>query len=136
MEPVNSRREISLNLLRIVAGFLFVPHGATKLFGFPGHAPAHHPSLLSLFGLAGILEFFGGLAVLFGFFTQPVAFVLCGEMAVAYWMAHGRRAHLPIVNHGELAVLFCFVFLFLSANGANGGGRFSIDGRSRSRERA
>jgi putative oxidoreductase len=132
MEPISSQREISLNLLRIVTGLLFVPHGAMKLFGYPGHTPAHPLSLFSLFGLAGILEFFGGLAILFGFFTRPVAFVLCGEMAVAYWIAHGRRALLPIVNKGELAVLFCFVFLFLSANG---GGRFSIEGWLRSRRR-
>ncbi len=115
-------KEITLNLLRIVTGFLFIPHGAQKLFGLFARHPA---PLFSLLGLAGVLEFFGGIAILTGFFTRPVAFVLSGEMAVAYWTVHAHYGWLPFLNHGELAVLFCFVFLFLCANG---GGSFSIDG--------
>jgi putative oxidoreductase len=114
--------DFSLNLLRIVTGFLFVPHGARKLFGVLGRESVE---VLSLGGLAGTLEFFGGLAILFGLFTRPVAFVLAGEMAVAYWMRFGHRTFLPILNGGELPALYCFVFLYLAARG---GGDFSIDG--------
>lgn len=115
-------RGIALNLLRIMTGFLFFPHGAQKLFGVLGRDAV---PLASLAGAAGVLEFFGGLAILFGLFTRPVAFILSGQMAVAYWLRHGRRAFLPIENRGELAVLYCFVFLFLWAYG---GGNFSMDG--------
>jgi putative oxidoreductase len=115
-------RAITLNLLRIMTGFLFLPHGAQKLFGVLGR---HAVPLVSWMGLAGVLEFFGGLAIILGLFTRRVAFVLAGEMAVAYWWRHGHRALLPIVNGGELAVIYCSVFLLLWAQG---GGRFSIDG--------
>jgi putative oxidoreductase len=87
--------------------------------------------LTGLLGLAGVLEFFGGLLILFGLFTRPVAFVLAGQMAVAYWMAHFPKARMPIENGGELAALYCFVFLFLFANG---GGSFSLDGWLRGRK--
>jgi putative oxidoreductase len=118
--------EITLNLLRIMAGFLFLQHGAQKLFGaFGGEAVAN---MVSLRGLAGVLEFFGGLMILFGVFTRPVAFVLSGLMAVAYFMAHGPTPFWPIENRGELAALYCFVFLFLWAHG---GGSFSVDGLRR-----
>jgi len=117
----STQRAITLNLLRIMTGFLFFPHGAQKLFGVLGRDAV---PFFSLFGLAGVLEFFGGLLILFGLFTRPVAFVLSGQMAVAYWWAHGRRAFLPIANGGELAVLYCFIFLLLWTHG---GGRFSID---------
>jgi putative oxidoreductase len=80
--------------------------------------------------LAGVLEFFGGIALILGIFTRQVAFVLAGQMAAAYWMAHGREAFWPILNRGELAALYCFVFLFLFAHG---GGEFSIDGWLRRR---
>lgn len=114
--------DLTLNLLRIMTGFLFTPHGAQKLFGVLGRDAA---PLMSLSGLAGVLEFFGGILILFGVFTRPVAFVLSGQMAVAYWLAHGRQAFLPIENGGELAVLYCFVFLLLWTHG---GGSFSMDG--------
>lgn len=118
--------EITLNLLRVMAGFLFLQHGAQKLFGaFGGEAVAN---MVSLRGLAGVLEFFGGLMILFGIFTRPVAFVLSGLMAVAYFMAHGPTPFWPIENRGELAALYCFVFLFLWAHG---GGSFSVDGLRR-----
>jgi len=123
-------RAITLNLLRIMTGFLFLPHGAQKLFGVLGRQAV---PLTSWMGLAGVLEFFGGLAILLGLFTRPVALVLAGEMAVAYWWAHGRRAFLPIANGGELAVLYCFIFLLLWTRG---GGTFSIDGLLQSKRRA
>jgi len=112
-----------LSLLRAVAGFLFMQHGMEKLFGFPGGGITVH--LLSLMGLAGVLECFGGGLVLLGLFTRPIAFILSGEMAFAYFMVHFRMNHVwPILNHGNEAVLFCFVFLYLSAAG---GGPVSLD---------
>ncbi len=118
-----------LNALRIVVGLLFWQHGAQKLFGLLGGTEVE--ALMTLRGLAGIIEFFGGIAIALGLFTRPVAFVTAGEMAVAYFLAHvGGRAetlaeHLfPIMNGGERAVLFCFVFLYLVARG---GGTFSLD---------
>ncbi len=120
--------ELTLNLLRIVVGLTYMPHGAQKLFGILGREAV---PLMSLFGLAGVLEFVGGMLIVLGVFTRQVAFVLCGEMAVAYWMAHGRQASMPLANGGELAVLYCFVFLFLFANG---GGDFSVDGWLRHRK--
>ena len=114
--------KITLNLLRMITGFLFIPHGAQKIFGILGRDAV---PLFSNYGIAGILEFFGGLAILLGIFTRPVAFLLSGLMAFAYWMKHGTQAFLPILNNGELAVLYCFIFLVLAARG---GGGFSVDG--------
>ncbi len=109
-------------LMRIVIGFLFMTHGGQKLFGwFGAEGPAE---LMSPFGVAGVLEFFGGLLVMFGVFTGPVAFILAGEMAVAYFWRHVPRGFWPWANRGELAALYCFVFLFLSSAG---GGRFRLD---------
>ena len=110
-------------LLRIVTGFLFLWHGMQKLFGFPAGMPAGVPAFIVYVG--GPLEFFGGILVMIGLFTRPVAFVLSGQMAFAYWMAHGFHALLPVVNQGELAALYCFVFLFISAKGS---GIWSADG--------
>ncbi len=105
-----------------------MPHGAQKLFGlfggFGGQPGATAP-LFSLAGVAGVLEFFGGLAVLLGLFTRPVAFVLSGQMAVAYFMVHAPKGFWPLLNRGELAAIYSFVFLFLAAAG---GGGLSIDG--------
>jgi putative oxidoreductase len=113
---------LTLNLLRIISGFLFLQHGAQKLFGLWGReAPVE---LVSLLGLAAALEFFGGILLLLGAFTRPVAFVLAGQMAVAYWMVHGLQGFWPIVNKGELAALYCFAFLLLWTHG---GGGFSLD---------
>lgn len=117
--------DISLSLLRIVTGLCFWQHGAQKLFGWLGGDAVE---LMSLMGVAGVLEFFGGLAILLGLFTRPVAFVLSGEMAVAYFMSHLPRAFWPIQNGGELAALYAFIFLFLFAVG---GGSFSVDGKLR-----
>jgi putative oxidoreductase len=109
--------------LRIITGFLFLAHGSQKLFGFPGDRAAA-PDLLTLIGLAGVLEFFGGLLIMGGLFTRAVAFLLSGQMAVAYFQAHAGGGFWPIVNRGELAVLYCFLFLYLSAAG---GGPWSLD---------
>ena len=120
---------VLLSLLRIVAAFLFMQHGAQKLFGFPG-AGDHKVEIASLMGVAGILEFFGGGLVLIGLFTRPVAFLLAGEMAFAYFMAHAPQGFWPVLNQGEAAVMYCFIFLYLSAAG---GGAWSVDGILRRR---
>jgi putative oxidoreductase len=109
-------------LLRVVAGFLFLCHGGQKLFGwFGGMGPSGGTvELTSLMGVAGMLEFFGGLAILVGFLTKPFAFLLAGEMAWAYFTVHQPNGQLPIQNHGEPAALFAFIFLFLATHGAGG----------------
>ena len=112
---------VVLSVLRIVVGFTFACHGLQKIFGLFG---SQRIAYLSLLGVAGILEAAGGILILLGLFTRPVAFVLCGEMAVAYFMQHAPRGLLPIVNRGELAVLYCFVFLYLCTSGA---GSLSLD---------
>jgi putative oxidoreductase len=112
-----------LSVLRIMTGLLFLEHGTQKLLGFP--PPANPgPALFSLLGLQGILELVGGILILIGFLTRPVAFVLAGDMAVAYFMAHAPRGFFPVLNGGQLAILFCFVFLFLFVAG---GGVWSLD---------
>ena len=113
-----------LSVLRIIAAFILMPHGTQKLFGWPASGPQQTSPLLSLFGLAGVLETFGGLLLLLGLFTRPVAFLIAGEMAVAYFKAHAPRGFWPILNHGEAPVLLCFVFLYLAAAG---GGLWSLD---------
>jgi putative oxidoreductase len=112
-----------LSILRIVAALIFMEHGTQKLFGFPA-SPNPAPALFSLYGLAGILEVAGGALLLLGLFTRPVAFVLAGMMAVAYWMAHAPRSPFPVLNGGDAAILYCFVFLFLVVAG---GGVWSLD---------
>ena len=103
-----------LSVLRIVAALLYMQHGAQKLFGFLAHPPATAVPPFSFMGLAGILEFFGGLLVLLGgLFTRPVAFILSGQMAVAYFMVHAPKGFWPIGNGGDLAVLWCFTFFIL-----------------------
>jgi putative oxidoreductase len=113
-----------LSILRIVAALVFMQHGAQKLFGFLAPQQAGSPSLLSLIGLAGVLEFFGGLFLLLGLFTRPVAFILSGEMAVAYFKVHAPKGFWPLKNGGDLAVILCFLFLYLSLTG---GGVWSLD---------
>src|SRR6188768_2967020 len=105
----------ALSVLRIVTGLLFLEHGTGKL-GFP---PSDHaaPTLFSLMGVQGVLELVGGFLILIGLFTRPVAFILAGDMAVAYFMAHAPKSFFPTVNGGQLAILFCFVFLFLAFAG-------------------
>ena len=121
-----------LAVLRIVTAYLFIPHGTAKLFGVPYQKMHEGVQLLSLTGVSGMLEVFGGALLLIGLFTRPVAFVLSGFMAVAYFMAHASQGNvlLPLLNRGELAVLYCFVFLYFVFAGA---GAWSIDSlRSRS----
>jgi putative oxidoreductase len=118
-----------LSILRIVAALIFMEHGTQKLLGFPpGDRP--QPELFSLIGLAGVLELFGGILLVLGLFTRPVAFILSGEMAVAYWMAHAPQSFFPIVNGGDSAILYCFVFLYLAVAG---GGAWSLDNVRRER---
>jgi putative oxidoreductase len=123
-----------LSVLRIVVALLFLQHGLTKLFGFPGAAPANFHWFTLAPGLAALIETFGSLALLFGFYTRVAAFIMSGEMAVAFWIAHvpngwskaGAMGLLPYNNGGELAVLYCFVFLYLAFAG---GGPWSLDAR-------
>ena len=112
-----------LGLLLIVTALLFMEHGSQKLLGFP---PSDHgsPELLSLIGSAGVLELVGGFFILIGLFTRPVAFLLSGEMAFAYWYAHATNSFFPALNGGDAAILFCFIFLYLAAKGP---GAFSAD---------
>lgn len=113
-------------LLRIVAGFLFLWHGSQKLVGFPVGVPAGAPPFVLY--IAGPIELVGGALVMLGLLTRWAAFLCSGLMAAAYWMGHGTRALLPLLNQGELAALYCFVFLFLSAAGP---GKWSLDGLRR-----
>ncbi len=109
--------------LRILAGFMFLWHGSQKLFGFPVSAMEGMPAFIQ-YG-AGSIELIGGALVMIGLFTRWAAFVSSGTMAAAYWMAHGLNAPLPLQNGGEMAVLYCFTFLFIAANG---GGIWSVEG--------
>src|SRR6476660_2987392 len=113
----------ALSDLRIVSGLLFLEHGTGKLLGFP---PSDHAAteLFSLIGVQGALELVGGFLILIGLFTLPVAFILTGDMAVAYFMAHAPKSFFPTINGGQLAILFCFVFLYLAVAG---GGEWSAD---------
>lgn len=128
LEKSAATESLTLNALRIVSGFVFWQHGAQKLLGWLGGNRVGE--ILSQLGAAGVLEFFGGILILLGLFTRPVAIVLAGEMAVAYFLAHVGGAEtltarlFPIMNGGERAVLFCFIFLLLAAFGP---GRFSVD---------
>ena len=118
-----------LSILRIMAGLLYMEHGMQKLLGFP---PSDNPGppLMSLLGFGGVLELFGGFLLVIGLFTRPVAFVLAGMMAVAYFMAHAPRSFFPVLNGGDAPILFCFVFLYLFIAGP---GSWSVDA-ARSRE--
>ena len=108
-------------LMRIVAGLLFACHGAQKLFGVLG---GNQVPIASMLGLAGVIELVGGLMIAVGFLTGYAAFIASGEMAAAYFMAHAPRGPWPINNGGELAVLYCFVFLYIAARGA---GTWGVD---------
>ncbi len=129
--PVNLTNNSLLNtrmlsVLRIVSAFLLLQHGTAKLFGFPHVAYFDNLQIFSLIGVAGILEVAGGVLLLIGLFTQPVAFVLSGLLAFAYFIGHASKGFvlMPMLNGGETAVLFCFVFLYLAAAG---GGVWSLD---------
>lgn len=109
-------------LMRIMAGFLFLWHGFQKLFGYPPGMPAGVPPFITY--VAGPIELIGGILIMVGLFTHWAAFITSGQMAVAYWIAHGTKAFLPLQNSGELAALYCFVFLFIATQG---GGIWSVD---------
>src|SRR6478752_6796565 len=114
-----------LSILRIVAGLLFLQHGLNKLFNFPA-TPTHVPyDVFSLVpGMAGLIEVFGSLLLIVGLFTRPVAFIMSGEMAIAYFYAHQPRNLFPLLNAGDSVILFCFIFLYLFVAG---GGCWSVD---------
>jgi putative oxidoreductase len=126
MSATGTLESVARSVLRIVVGFTFSLHGMQKLLGFFGGVDGKGAAVSfgSLFWFAGALELLGGVLIILGLFTTPVAFILCGEMAVAYFKAHFPHGFLPLVNHGELAVLYCFIFLYLCAAGA---GAFSLD---------
>ena len=136
LDPARERwTSLLLSVLRIVAALVLMQHGSQKLFHYPpsgAPGPVDPLVLMSQTGIAGILEFFGGLLLLFGLFTRPVAFILSGEMAVAYFQVHAPRGFLPIVNRGELAAILCFVFLYFAFAGA---GSLSVDAVIRRRSR-
>jgi putative oxidoreductase len=114
-----------LSVLRIITGLLFIEHGTMKFFNFPpSEMFAGGVELVSLMGLAGLLELVGGALIALGLFTRPVAFILSGEMAAAYFMEHVKHSFYPTINQGEPAILFCFVFLYLACAGA---GPWSVD---------
>ena len=120
--------ERALAVLRIVTAYLLIQHGSAKLFGFPHVAAFDNFNPMSLAGAAGVLECVGGVLLLIGLFTRPVAFILSGELAFAYFIGHAPRGNVlsPMLNGGEAAVLYCFVFLFIAAAG---GGSWSLDAR-------
>ena len=123
MQPfMSSYSSQAYALMRIVVGFLFLWHGVQKLFGFPPGMPAGVPAYI-IYG-AGPIELICGILIMIGLFTRYASFLASGQMAAAYWMAHGTKALLPIQNNGELAVLYCFVFLFIATQG---GGIWSVD---------
>lgn len=112
------------SVLRIVAGLLFLQHGSAKLLHAPAQAMFAHLQVMSLLGIQGVIELVGGGLLVLGLFSRPVAFILCGDMACAFFIAHFPRGWLPILNGGDLAVLFCFTFLYLWVAGP---GPWSLD---------
>ena len=119
---------VLLSVLRFMSGLLILQHGTTKYLGIPV-SPMNGASPMTMGGFAGVLELVGGVLLVIGLFTRPVAFILSGTMAVAYFYAHAGRDFYPLLNGGELAVLYCFVFLYLAAAG---GGSLSVDSAVRS----
>jgi putative oxidoreductase len=117
-----------LSILRIMTGLLFLQYGLAKLFKWPPVPMFEKVEWLSLYGAAGGIELVGGILIILGLFTRPVAFILCGEMAFAYFISHAPLGFFPILNNGNLAILFCFVFLYLTFAG---GGAWSLDATMR-----
>jgi putative oxidoreductase len=126
----SSWSSVLLSLVRIVAASGFITHGTQKLFGLPAIDPRPAVELISRAGLAGVIEVFGGALLLAGLFTRPVAFLCAGQMAAAYFIAHAPRNFWPILNGGELAAVYCFLFLYVAAAG---GGPLSLDAMVRAR---
>jgi putative oxidoreductase len=124
-ETLERHSAYALAALRIVTALIFMAHGTQKLFGFPAPPESGLPPAFSLFWIGAIMEFAGGILILLGLFTRPVAFLLSGEMAVAYWMVHAPQSFYPVLNGGDAAILYCFVFLLLVFTGP---GAWSIDG--------
>lgn len=123
---MNRAVQVTYFLLRVVAGLLFIQTGGLILFGWFGGMPGHPgaPSLMSQTGIGGVLEFFGGIAITLGLGTRPIAFILSGMMAVAYWQFHAPNGAWPVQNQGMPAILFCFIYLYMAAQG---GGDWSLD---------
>lgn len=119
-----------LSILRIMTGLLFLAHGTAKLLGFPHMPMFDDTQLLSIRGISGMLELVGGILIVLGLFTRPVAFILSGEMAFAYFIGHAPRDFFPIRNEGDAAILYCFVFLYIAAAGP---GPWSLDAMLRRR---
>lgn len=117
-----------LSILRIAVALLFLEHGLSRLFGWPSAMPT--PPMLTLYWFAGAIEFVGGVLVLLGLFTRPAAFIMSGEMAFAYFLSHAPRNAFPILNGGDAAILYCFIFLYLAVAGA---GPLSLDAMWRRR---
>ena len=113
-----------LSLLRIMAALLFMEHGLSKLFAFPIPAQGGQPAMLTLYWFAGIIESLGGLLLALGLFTRPVAFIMSGEMAIAYFYSHNPKGFFPLMNGGDGAILYCFIFLYIFVAG---GGAWSLD---------
>ena len=124
-DRLNQYQPYALTVLRIMTGLQYIEHGTQKLFGFPTGGPAQ---LNPLYLTQGLLEFVGGLLIVIGLFTRPVAFILCGNMAVAYFMSHAPKSFFPALNGGDAAILFCFVFLFLVFAGP---GLLAVDNRKK-----
>ena len=124
MENLTAWAPRALSVLRIISGLMIIQHGMAKLLGFPVVAQFANLNPMSLIGAAGFIELIGGALLIIGFLTQPAAFILSGEMAFAYFMAHAPKSFFPLINGGTLAIMFCFTFLYLSTAGA---GPWSVD---------
>jgi putative oxidoreductase len=130
MEPFLGKYSSCLyTTLRIIAGLMFAMHGSQKLLAWPGGSASM--SLASLLGVAGVVELIGGLMIAFGFLTSYAALIASGEMAVAYFKAHAPQGALPLLNRGELAVVYCFLFLYMASQG---GGAWSLDSMMRRKQ--
>jgi len=128
MDFLKAYQSVTLSLLRFMSGLLLLQHGSTKYLNFP-EGPMNNASPLTMGGAAGLIELVGGVLLILGLFTRPVAFIASGMTAVAYFYAHAPRGGIPLLNGGELAVLYCFVFLYLATAG---GGSISVDRAIRS----